>query len=113
LSVTILVIAAVIGALAALYLADRLLLKMEERGWIYYRKKHGTTDRVGEAALRLQAILEPSKQYAIEEKEKTAKEEHPNGAPPTLTCGKEKRNRHATSLTAHRDSAFLTRSAQG
>lgn len=82
---TICIIAAVAGAIGILYLADRLLLKMEERGWIYYRKKQGHTDRIGEAMLRLQAILEPSKQYVIKEKEEKADGEHAIGEPPTST----------------------------
>ena len=79
---TLLTVTAAAGAALLLYLADRLLLKMEDRGWIYYRKKHGTTDRIGEAALRLQALLEPTKQYVLEEKKRDVTEEGRSGAPP-------------------------------
>lgn len=79
---TLIIVASVAGLAGCLYLADRLLLKVEERGWIYYRKKRGHTDRIGQAALRLQAILEPSKQHVIEERQKTAPEERHDGAPP-------------------------------
>lgn len=65
-----------------LCLADRLLLKMEARGWIYYRKKRGASTRLGQAALELQAILEPSKQHVVEERSKEARGEHDQGDPP-------------------------------
>jgi hypothetical protein len=75
-----------IAALAALgalfFLLDRLLLKMEELGWIYYRKKQGHADRLGQAAFRVQAILEPDKQYVLEEKERDREEDRDSGAPP-------------------------------
>jgi len=78
----VIILVSVVVVAIVLFIADRALLKMEERGWIYYRKKQGHTDRIGEAALRLQAILEPSKQYVIEERKKDLKEQHHSGAPP-------------------------------
>lgn len=70
------------AAAALLFLLDRALLRMEERGWIYYRRKRGHADRMGEAAFRIQAILEPDKQHVIEEKERARLEERDSGAPP-------------------------------
>lgn len=70
------------AAAALLFLLDRLLLKMEERGWIYYRKKQGHADRLGDAAFRVQAMLEPDKQYVIQEKERAKEERRDSGAPP-------------------------------
>ena len=70
------------AAAALLFLLDRLLLKMEERGWIYYRKKQGHADRLGDAAFRVQAMLEPDKQYVIQEKERAKEESRDSGAPP-------------------------------
>lgn len=80
---TFLVVAGAAGASAVLLvLLDRFLLRMEERGWIYYRKRRGHADRVGDAAFRVQALFEPGKRYVIEEREKSGKEERGDGAPP-------------------------------
>ena len=70
------------AAAALLFLLDRALLRMEERGWIYYRRKRGHADRMGEAAFRVQAMLEPDKQYVIQEKERAKEERRDSGAPP-------------------------------
>ncbi len=78
----ILLTALVAGLALFLFLADRLLLAMESRGWIYYRKKQGSGSRLGGAFLHVQSILEPGKKYVIEETEKTKKEERHSGAPP-------------------------------
>ncbi len=63
-----LVIAAalVVGAI----LLDRLFLKMEARGWIYYRKKQASPGGLGSAVLSVQSMLEPGKQYVLESKQK-------------------------------------------
>jgi hypothetical protein len=78
------VVPGIVAAALVLLALDRALLKMEARGWIDYRTKRGHADRLGAAALRIQARLEPGKQHVIEEKEKdrTAREEHESGAPP-------------------------------
>ncbi|MEW5764041.1 MAG: hypothetical protein ACOYXN_11465 [Acidobacteriota bacterium] len=80
---TILLLLGVASASAALlFLLDRFLLRMEERGWIYYRKRRGHADRVGDAAFRVQALFEPGKRYVLEEREKAKREERGDGAPP-------------------------------
>ncbi len=75
----------ILGSLAAvaivLFIADRALLTMEERGRTCYRKKRGHAHRIGEAALRLQTILEPSRRFVIEERKMDLKEEHLSGEP--------------------------------
>lgn len=70
------------GATALLLLLDRLLLRMEDRGWICYRKRRGHADRLGDAAFRVQTLFEPGKQYVLEERERAKKEENGVGAPP-------------------------------
>jgi len=59
------------AALAALvFLGDRLLLWMEWRGWIDYRRTDpGRLDpgQVGPAFLAIQGLLEPEKRHAAEE----------------------------------------------
>jgi hypothetical protein len=70
------------GAVLLLLLLDRALLRMEERGWIYYRRKRGHADRLGEAAFRVQSAFEPGKRYVLEEKERGRRESPRDGAPP-------------------------------
>ncbi|HEU0093268.1 MAG TPA: hypothetical protein VFS78_14220 [Vicinamibacteria bacterium] len=54
-----------IGAVA-FYGLHRCALWMERRGWIYYRKRHGSSGGLGTALLEMQAILEPSKRHVLE-----------------------------------------------
>ena len=81
---TVLLVAAAAGFLLLLVLLGRLLLRMEARGWVYYRKRRGTSDRIGAAALHLNSILEPSKRVVVEQKEREAEsqEGRDRGAPP-------------------------------
>jgi hypothetical protein len=65
-----------------LWLADRGLLKAEERGWIYYRKKRGYPDRAGRAFSELQSMLEPGQRHVIEEERREEFEKPGEGAPP-------------------------------
>ena len=61
----------VVGGLAALvFLADRLLLWMEWKGWIDYRRTYPgrfNSGQVGPAFLAIQGLLEPEKRHAAEE----------------------------------------------
>ncbi len=84
------------AALAALlFLLDRLLLRMEERGWIYYRKRRGHADRVGDAAFRVQTLFEPGKRYVLEERERAKEEGRDDGAPPDREGRKDSRGSDA------------------
>lgn len=78
-------------AVAALYLLDRLLLAFEGRGWIYYRKKQGHADRLGQSALHIQSMLEPGKRYEVVERERVRREEGALGAPPDGAVDREER----------------------
>jgi hypothetical protein len=42
----------------------------ERRGWIYYRKRHGSWQAVGAAMAEVQAIYRPEQQYVRELKER-------------------------------------------
>ncbi|MBI2841747.1 MAG: hypothetical protein HYX75_25815 [Acidobacteria bacterium] len=55
---------------AGAILLDRLLLMMEARGWIYYRRKQASPGGLGNAVLSVQSMLEPGKQYVLESKQK-------------------------------------------
>lgn len=65
-----------------LFLLDRLLLKMEERGWIYYRKKKPSRSSLGSAFLEIQSFLEPSKKEIAEIMMEEKKEQADSGDPP-------------------------------
>ena len=54
-------------AVAVLYPLHLLATYAEKRGWIYYRKKHGSVT-VGSAFLEIQALMEPSKRHVLEQR---------------------------------------------
>ncbi len=75
-----------LGLLIALLLffLDRLLLWMERRGWIYYRKsKDGGGSGVGNAFLEVQSLFEPNKKELLEIRREDKSEQDDSGAPPT------------------------------
>ena len=65
-----------------LFLLDRILLKMESRGWIYYRRKKPSQSSLGNAFLEIQSMLEPSKKVLVEIKKEEKKEQADSGDPP-------------------------------
>jgi len=65
-----------------LYCLHRIGLWAERRGWIYYKKKHGDGGALGNAFLEMQAIIEPSKRYVLEERTKAGSETQEAGDPP-------------------------------
>jgi hypothetical protein len=74
------------GLSVVVFLVDRLLLWMEWKGWIDYRRTdpgHFNSGQVGPAFLAIQGLLEPEKRYAAEEQTalKTERDEE-GGAPP-------------------------------
>jgi len=58
----------VVGSLAGLFLLDRLLLRMERRGWIHYRRSRGSSGALANSLLEMQALLEPAKRHVVEER---------------------------------------------
>ncbi len=66
---------------AVLFIIDRILLKAEEKGWIYWRKSKPNSRSVGTAFMELQSHLDPSKQHVIEAMEEVDEEEA-QGDPP-------------------------------
>ena len=62
LKILIIVFAAII-----LYGLDRLFLWMEDKGWIYYRKKKASPKMAASALLEVHSILEPEKKIMLEE----------------------------------------------
>ena len=56
----------ILGGLV-LFVADRLLLRMEARGWIYWRRTQPRgRGRTGNALLEVHALLEPDKRSILE-----------------------------------------------
>jgi hypothetical protein len=69
------------GILLGLFLLDRLFTWMESRGWLYWRKKHGSPGAVGNALLNVQAVFEPEKRHMAEERRAERAEEDDEGGP--------------------------------
>ena len=63
------------------YLADRLLLWMEDRGWIFYRRSRPDPKNVGPAFLEIEALLQPSRRHVLEQKVDQHAEEDDDGGP--------------------------------
>lgn len=73
------------GLTVLVLLVDRLLLWMEWRGWIDYRRTYPgryNDGHVGPAFLAIQGLLEPEKRHAAEEQTALRTEENDSGAPP-------------------------------
>jgi hypothetical protein len=76
---------ALAGFAVALFLGDRLLLWMEERGWIDYRRTYPgrmNAGQVGPAFLAIQGLLEPEKRHAAEEQTAVRTERDESGGEP-------------------------------
>ena len=84
---------ALVGGLGGLYCLHRIALWAEQRGWVYYRDRRGS-GTLGNAFLEVQAIIEPSKRYVLEERLEDEHETQESGDPPA------KRNRSSGSATA-------------
>lgn len=73
----------VLGGLAlAGFLVDRLLLWMEWRGWIDYRRTNPgriNPGQVGPAFLAIQGLLEPDKKHAADEQTRVRTERDAQG----------------------------------
>jgi len=72
-------LAIVVGVLFLLLIFDRLLLYMEKRGWIYYRKKKPNPASVGDAFLEIQKFLEPTKKYVVQVRKNEKGEQQETG----------------------------------
>lgn len=71
-----------LAVLCGVYGLHRVALFAEGRGWIYYWHKHGGGAAVGNALLQVQAIIEPSKRYVLEERVKDDSEAKESGDSP-------------------------------
>ena len=73
------IVGLVIGALCL----DRVLLGMEARGWIYYRRTKPGRGASTYHLLEWNAILDPTMRQVLEERTKEERVEEASGAPPT------------------------------
>jgi hypothetical protein len=76
---------ALAGIAALVFLADRLLLWLEWRGLIDYRRTYPgrlNSGQVGPAFLAIQSLLEPEKHHAVEEQTAVRTEREKAGDPP-------------------------------
>ncbi len=72
---TLISLAVVFGA----FILDRLLLWVEDRGWIYYRKRKPNITSLSTALFQMQAIVQPEKQHIVEQKLEIKEDEDEDG----------------------------------
>jgi hypothetical protein len=77
----------VAGTVLALLVIDRLLLMAEARGYIYYRKRKASPASLANAAMEIQAMLEPGRRHAVVEQRHVRTEEDDDGDPPIPESG--------------------------
>ena len=71
-----------LAAVGSLYCLHSLAMWAERRGWIYYLKGRGSSGTLGAALLEIQAVIEPSKRYVLEERTKDESNAPESGDPP-------------------------------
>jgi hypothetical protein len=73
----------ILGVGVALYLFDRVLLWMERKGWVYWRRtKRHTGPGMGNALLEIQTLVEPSARHMLEIRNEVKQESPEPGDPP-------------------------------
>ena len=80
-----------LALLGGLYCIHRVALWAERRGWIYYWHKRGGGGATGNALLQVQAIIEPSKRYVLEERVKDDSDAQESGDAPGAGRGERRR----------------------
>jgi len=75
-------VALVLGALALLLAGDRLLLRLERRGWINYRRRGLNRSGAAFHALELQSIFSPGAEHLAEVRYAQQVERDDSGDPP-------------------------------
>jgi hypothetical protein len=71
-----------LAAIVGLYGLHRLALWAEGRGWIYYRRRHGSSGTLSNAFLEVHSLFEPAKRYVLEQKARDQVQEKETGEPP-------------------------------
>ena len=80
------------GGLAGLFLLDRLLLRLEAAGHLYYRKTSASPGTLSSAMNSVLGVLEPGRRHlaAVRREQHVEVDKQPGGPPPEV---------HATGLT--------------
>jgi hypothetical protein len=71
-----------VAAAVVLSVMDRLLLAMEARGWIYWRRRKSSPATRASALLEIHAMLEPDRRHTAEVLREETHEEDDEGDPP-------------------------------
>ena len=72
----------IVLAAVVLFLLDRLGGFLEDRGYIYYRKKSSSSSALGNAFLEVQSIINPGAKYVLEIRQDEHEEHDDSGDPP-------------------------------
>lgn len=75
-------ISVVVVAGVVVFAGHRLLLWMELKGWVYYRKSGNHSGALGNAFMAVHSILDPESGRAAEHRIHEEKEESESGEPP-------------------------------
>jgi hypothetical protein len=71
----------VIVTLAALFVLDRLLRRMEDRGWIHYRRFKPSGNGAANALAEFQEMLQPNSRQVVIVKQERRGERDDDGGP--------------------------------
>lgn len=66
----------------SLYLLHALFLWMEDKGWVYYWHRRGTSP-LGNVFMPIQAVYQPEVNYVLEERAHNEAEQDESGGPPS------------------------------
>ena len=73
----------VLGALASLFVVDRILLRLEAAGYVYYRRSSASPGTLSSAINSVQGVLEPGRRHAAEvRREQHVEVDQQPGEPP-------------------------------
>jgi hypothetical protein len=70
------------GVVIAVIILDRILLAMESKGWIYWRRAKGRQGGGAMAGLAMQELLQPEAREAREWRLEEKTEQYESGDPP-------------------------------
>lgn len=73
---------ALLALVVLLLLLDRLARRLEDRGWIYYRRRRGSSGALGDAFLEVQSLVEPAQRAVLEARREVVDEAPEPGEPP-------------------------------
>ena len=68
--------------LAGMFGLHRLAMWAEDRGYIYYLRRRGSSGSLSTAFLEVQAIIEPKVRHVVTERKREAVEREDSGDPP-------------------------------